>query len=73
MRSSQRLLVALACAENDWPHEGWPAPDDPYVGRVVRVAPPYDTLHEGEPDVAARSRRRPSRGCWGRWAAGASR
>ncbi|MFH0177296.1 response regulator transcription factor [Streptomyces cacaoi] len=51
MRSSQRLTVALACAEDDWPHEGWPGPDDPYVGRVVRVAPPYDTLHEGEPDV----------------------
>ncbi|MET8169873.1 response regulator transcription factor [Streptomyces sp. NPDC005329] len=56
MRSSQRLSVALACAEDDrpdddWPDGGWPAPDDPYVGRVTRVAPPYDTLREGWPDV----------------------
>ncbi|MFI5876352.1 LuxR C-terminal-related transcriptional regulator [Streptomyces sp. NPDC051445] len=51
MRSSQRLSVALACAEGDWPHDGWPAPGDPYVGRTVRVAPPYDGLREDAPDV----------------------
>lgn len=41
MRSSQRLSVALACAEGDWPHDGWPAPDDPYVGRIVPLSPPF--------------------------------
>jgi DNA-binding NarL/FixJ family response regulator len=50
-RSFQRLTVALACAEGDWPHDGWPAPDDPYVERVVRATPPYDTLREGTVDV----------------------
>ncbi|MDX3246067.1 response regulator transcription factor [Streptomyces sp. ME18-1-4] len=50
-RSFQRLSVALACAEGDWPHDGWPAPDDPYVERVVRATPPYDTLREGAVDV----------------------
>ncbi|MFC4508330.1 MULTISPECIES: LuxR C-terminal-related transcriptional regulator [Streptomyces] len=51
MRSSQRLSVALACPEGDWPHEDWPAPDDPYVGRVVRVSPPYHALRKGAVDV----------------------
>ncbi|MFE9443115.1 response regulator transcription factor [Streptomyces sp. NPDC006602] len=46
MRSSQRfpverLSVALACVEGEWPHDDWPAPDDPHVGRVVRLAPPF--------------------------------
>ncbi|MET7650593.1 MULTISPECIES: response regulator transcription factor [unclassified Streptomyces] len=41
MRSSQRLSVALACAEGDWPHDGWPGPDDPYVGRIVPLSPPF--------------------------------
>jgi DNA-binding NarL/FixJ family response regulator len=41
MRSSQRLSVALACAEGDWPHDDWPAQDDPYVGRAVRLARPF--------------------------------
>lgn len=41
-----RLSVALACAEGQWPHEGWPDLDDPYVGRVSRVAPPYRELRE---------------------------
>ncbi|MEV1068722.1 response regulator transcription factor [Streptomyces sp. NPDC050263] len=40
-RPSQRLSVALACAEGDWPDDGWPAPDDPYVGRAVRLSPPF--------------------------------
>jgi DNA-binding NarL/FixJ family response regulator len=50
-RSFQRLTVALACAEGDWPHDGWPAPDDPYVERVVRATPPYDTLRDDAVDV----------------------
>ncbi|WP_053747544.1 response regulator transcription factor [Streptomyces sp. MMG1533] len=37
MRSSQRLSVALACAEAEWPHTDWPAQDDPYVRRVVHL------------------------------------
>lgn len=45
MRSTERpsrpLCVALACAEGVWPHEDWPAPDDPCVGRVVRLSPPF--------------------------------
>ncbi|MFE0255040.1 response regulator transcription factor [Streptomyces sp. NPDC059010] len=41
MRSSQRLSVALACAEGEWPHDDWPAPDDRHVGRAVRLAPPF--------------------------------
>ncbi|MFF3330462.1 response regulator transcription factor [Streptomyces sp. NPDC002888] len=41
MRSSQRLSVALACAEGAWPHDDWPAPDDRYVGRVEHLAPPF--------------------------------
>lgn len=40
-RSAPRLSVALACADGDWPHEDWPAADDPYVGRVVRLARPF--------------------------------
>ncbi|WP_425245895.1 LuxR C-terminal-related transcriptional regulator [Streptomyces sp. NEAU-NA10] len=51
MRSSQRLSVALACAEGDRPLDGWPAPDDPYVDRTVHVQPPYDGLREGAFDV----------------------
>jgi len=39
--STPHLTVALACADGDWPHEDWPAPDDPYVGRVVRLGPPF--------------------------------
>lgn len=50
--SLPRLSVALACAEGEWPHEGWPDPDDPHVGRVLRVAPPYRELsEEGAVDV----------------------
>ncbi|MER7374602.1 response regulator transcription factor [Streptomyces lanatus] len=41
MRSSERLSVALACPEGAWPHPAWPASDDPYVERVVRLRPPY--------------------------------
>ena len=40
MRPSQTISVALACARG-WPHEDWPAPDDPHVGRVVRLDPPF--------------------------------
>lgn len=40
------LSIALACAEGEWPHEGWPDPDDPNMGRVLRVAPPYRELGE---------------------------
>jgi DNA-binding NarL/FixJ family response regulator len=46
------LCVGIACAEGEWPHEGWPGPDDPYVGRVLRVDPPYRELREeGAADV----------------------
>ncbi|MET8979010.1 response regulator transcription factor [Streptomyces sp. NPDC004539] len=38
---AQRLSVALACIEGEWPHEDWPTPDDPYVSRVVHLAPPF--------------------------------
>ncbi|GAA0304512.1 response regulator transcription factor [Streptomyces turgidiscabies] len=49
---SPRLSVALACAEGEWPHEEWPAPEDPYVGRALRVFPPYRELGEqGAVDV----------------------
>jgi DNA-binding NarL/FixJ family response regulator len=41
VRSSQRISVALACMEGKWPHDDWPAPDDRYVGRVVRLDPPF--------------------------------
>lgn len=41
MRASRKLTVALACPEGTWPHPGWPAPDDPYVGRAVPLRPPY--------------------------------
>ncbi|MCX4762930.1 response regulator transcription factor [Streptomyces sp. NBC_01275] len=47
MRSSQRFSVALACAEGEWPHDDWPAPDDPYVRRVLRTSPPYQALRRG--------------------------
>ncbi|WP_141205522.1 LuxR C-terminal-related transcriptional regulator [Streptomyces griseorubiginosus] len=36
-----RLTVALACADGDWPHAGWPAADDPYVGRAVQLERPF--------------------------------
>ncbi|CAM5632503.1 hypothetical protein SALBM311S_12984 [Streptomyces alboniger] len=51
MRSSERLSVALACAEGAWPHDDWPAPDDPYVDRVLRVSPPYRGLRDCAADV----------------------
>ncbi|MEW2119286.1 response regulator transcription factor [Streptomyces sp. NPDC005474] len=50
--SLPRVAVALACAEGEWPDEGWPTPDDPHVGRASRVAPPYRELREeGAVDV----------------------
>ncbi|TCR21134.1 response regulator transcription factor [Streptomyces sp. BK205] len=36
-----RLTVALACADGDWPHTGWPAADDPYVGRAIQLERPF--------------------------------
>ncbi|WP_327696804.1 helix-turn-helix transcriptional regulator [Streptomyces sp. NBC_00459] len=49
---SPRLSVALACAEGEWPHQDWPDPDDPHVGRASHVAPPYRELGEqGAVDV----------------------
>ncbi|WLW54250.1 response regulator transcription factor [Streptomyces sp. YU58] len=67
MRSSQRtpverVRVALACAEGEWPHDDWPAPDDPHVGRTVRLTPPFRVpasvdvvvLHCDEPTHALR-------------------
>ncbi|MEU1850464.1 response regulator transcription factor [Streptomyces sp. NPDC019990] len=41
MGTSRKLSVALACPEGHWPHPDWPAPDDPYVGRVVSLRPPW--------------------------------
>ncbi|WP_210588884.1 response regulator transcription factor [Streptomyces sp. GESEQ-35] len=51
MRSLQRLLVALASAEEAWPHQDWPAPDDPFVSGVLRISPPYRGLRETTADV----------------------
>ncbi|MEV0905772.1 response regulator transcription factor [Streptomyces hokutonensis] len=51
MRSSQRLSVVVASAEGTWPHDGWPGPEDQFVSRVLRVAPPYDGLRETTADV----------------------
>nr|WP_203730034.1 LuxR C-terminal-related transcriptional regulator [Streptomyces sp. SID12501] len=46
------MSVALACAEGEWPHQDWPDPDDPYVGRALHVTPPYRELGEqGAVDV----------------------
>lgn len=47
----QGLSVALACAQRDWPHRDWPAPDDLYVRRALHMAPPYRGLHEADVDV----------------------
>jgi DNA-binding NarL/FixJ family response regulator len=41
VRPSQRLSVALACVDGEWPHDDWPDPDDRFVGRVVHLAQPY--------------------------------
>ena len=51
MRSSERLVVAVASAGVTWPHENWPPPDDPYVDRVQHVPPPYHGLAETTADV----------------------
>ncbi|WP_328288281.1 response regulator transcription factor [Streptomyces blattellae] len=45
------MSVALACAEGTWPHGDWPGPDDPYVGRVLPVGPPYGEVREAAVDV----------------------
>ncbi|WP_053671353.1 response regulator transcription factor [Streptomyces sp. NRRL B-1140] len=39
MRTSRKLSVALACPGGSWPHPDWPAPDDRYVERAVRLRP----------------------------------
>jgi len=50
--SPSRLSVALACAEGEWPHQDWPDPEDPYLGRALHVTPPYRELREeGAVDV----------------------
>ncbi|MFI2434346.1 LuxR C-terminal-related transcriptional regulator [Streptomyces sp. NPDC018693] len=54
MRSSQRLSVALACAEGEWPHADWPAPDDRHVGRITRLTPPFRVPGEGVDVVVLR-------------------
>ncbi|WP_037888103.1 helix-turn-helix transcriptional regulator [Streptomyces viridochromogenes] len=62
MHTSRKLSVALACPEGTWPHPGWPAPDDPHVGRLVPLRPPYAVpdgvdvvvLRCGEPSRALR-------------------
>ncbi|MFG2128760.1 response regulator transcription factor [Streptomyces sp. NPDC048751] len=48
MRSSQRLSVALACADGAWPHDDWPAPDDRYVGRAEHLTPPFRFPEAGD-------------------------
>jgi len=61
VRSSERLSVALACAEGArWPLADWPAPDDSYVGRVWRAAPPYRELAGVPLDAVLLSCREPS-------------
>lgn len=50
---SGELVIALACAEGDWPHDDWPGPSDPFHIRFV--PPPYNGLyddHHKTPDVA---------------------
>ncbi|MEV7385569.1 response regulator transcription factor [Streptomyces sp. NPDC091215] len=47
----RRLTVAVACAEGDWSYE-WPATDDPFVGLVIDVRPPYRALRGGLPAAA---------------------
>ncbi len=51
MRTSRKISVALACPEGPRPHPEWPAPDDPYVGRVVRLRPPPPFRVPGGVDV----------------------
>lgn len=65
MRTSRKLIVALACSEGTWPHSGWPAPDDPYVERADHLSPPFRipegadvvVLHSAEPLDAMRELR----------------
>ncbi|MFG2553394.1 LuxR C-terminal-related transcriptional regulator [Streptomyces sp. NPDC048581] len=62
MRTFRKLTVALAAPAGTWPHPGWPAPDDPYVGRVVPLTASVGTgevmdvviLHREDPSVAVR-------------------
>ncbi|WP_327403306.1 response regulator transcription factor [Streptomyces sp. NBC_01288] len=51
MRSSQRLSLVFASAGGTWPHDDWPAPDDPFVSSVLRVSPPYRGLRDTTADV----------------------
>ncbi|MFC4463455.1 response regulator transcription factor [Streptomyces xiangluensis] len=41
-----RLTVVLACAEDAWPHDDWPAPDDPYVDLVLHSPAPHHFLRD---------------------------
>src|SRR5262245_47226739 len=46
------MAVALACSEDDWPHDDWPRPEDPFWVRLF--PPPYDGLRRdprNAPDV----------------------
>jgi DNA-binding NarL/FixJ family response regulator len=46
------MAVALACSEDDWPHDDWPRPEDPFWVRLF--PPPYDGLRRDlrdAPDV----------------------
>ncbi|NGO13376.1 response regulator transcription factor [Streptomyces sp. HC44] len=49
--SSCRLTVVLACAEDDWPHDDWPAPNDPYVDRVLFAPAPHHFLRDRARDA----------------------
>ncbi|MGW1211035.1 response regulator transcription factor [Streptomyces sp. NPDC002499] len=51
MRSLQRLSVVLASTGDSWPYDDWPAPDDAFVGSLLRVLPPYRGLRETTADV----------------------
>ncbi|MFJ8534169.1 LuxR C-terminal-related transcriptional regulator [Streptomyces sp. NPDC093591] len=68
MRASRKLTVALACHGGAWPHPDWPAPDDPYVGRVVRLAAPSEAP-EADADVVILRCEAPSAALRERWAA----
>jgi DNA-binding NarL/FixJ family response regulator len=61
VRASRKLTVALACPEGAWPHPGWPAPDDPYVGRTTPLGAGETAdvviLHGEDPAEAVRELR----------------
>jgi DNA-binding NarL/FixJ family response regulator len=43
------MAVALACSEDDWPHDDWPRPGDPFWVRLF--PPPYDGLRRDGRDA----------------------